>query len=188
MSIVSSLDAEYKRYKALAEAAIAQVGDEELTQPGPGNSNSIDVLVRHLGSNLASRFTDFRTSDGEKPWRDRDAEFEPAALTRAQLLELWEGGWQALFTALAGLTDADLADTVVVRRQPLHIDEALHRSLAHTAYHVGQIVYIAKAMRSEAWRCLSIPRGGSQAHNAAGRPEHAAAHAAHLAKLAESQS
>ena len=187
MTTIASLEAEYKRYKALAEAAISQVGDEELTQAASGDSNSIDMLVRHLGNNLASRFSDFRTSDGEKPWRDRDAEFEAAALTREQLLEVWETGWRALFTALAGLTDADLGETVTIRRQPLRIDEALHRSLAHTAYHVGQIVYIAKAMRSDAWRCLSIPRGGSKAHNAAGRPEHAAAHAAHLAKVKVSE-
>ena len=187
MSLIASIEAEYTRYKALAEAAIQQTGDEELSQTGPGESNSIEMLVRHVGGNLESRFTDFRTSDGEKPWRDRDSEFEAAALTREQLLEGWERGWRALLNAIAGLTDADLADTVTIRRQPLTINEALHRSLAHTAYHVGQIVYMAKAMRGGAWRCLSIPRGGSTAHNQAGRPEHAAAHASHLAALGKPQ-
>lgn len=188
MGVIASLEAEYKRYKALAEAAFQQVGDEELTRTGPGDSNSIDMLVRHLAGNLASRFTDFRTADGEKPWRDRDEEFEPKSLTRAQLMAVWDRGWTALFTALADLSDADLGATVTIRRQPVRIDEALHRSLAHTAYHVGQIVYLAKAMRADSWRCLSIPRGGSKAYNEAGRPEHAAAHAAHLARAAEPQS
>jgi hypothetical protein len=188
MSIVSSLEAEYRRYKALAEAALQQVGDEELAQTGPGDSNSLEMLIRHVAGNLASRFTDFRTSDGEKPWRDRDEEFETRSLTRAELMVQWERGWQALLTAIAGLTDADLGAEVTIRRQPLRIDEALHRSLAHTAYHVGQIVYVAKAMRAGAWQCLSIPRGGSKAHNAAGRPEHAAAHAAHLANVVEPRS
>lgn len=183
MGTIASLDAEYKRYKALAEAAMQQAGDEELSLTGPGDSNSLEMLARHVAGNLASRFTDFRTADGEKAWRDRDDEFEPKTLTREQLQQEWERGWNALFTALAGLTDADLAETVTIRRQPLRIDEALHRSLAHTAYHVGQIVYVAKAMRGGAWKCLSIPRGGSKAHNAAGRPESAAAHAAHVADV-----
>lgn len=177
MSVIASIEAEYRRYKALAEAAIAQVGDEELAEIGPGGSNSIEMMVRHVSGNLRSRFTDFRTSDGEKPWRNRDDEFESANLTRQQLIDGWDEGWRALFEAIAGLTDADLSATVTVRRQSLRIDEALHRSLAHAAYHVGQIVYVAKAMRSDSWTCLSIPRGGSQAHNAAARNESATAHA-----------
>jgi hypothetical protein len=188
MTVIASLDAEYRRYKALAEAAIQQVGDEELGQTGPGDSNSIEMIVRHVAGNLASRFTDFRTSDGEKPWRDRDQEFEPASLTRAQLMDQWDAAWRVLFEALGSLSDEDLAQAVTIRRQPVRIDEALHRSLAHTAYHVGQIVFLAKAMRAEGWRCLSIPRGGSKAYNAAGRPEHAAAHAAHLKQTIEPRS
>jgi hypothetical protein len=180
MSVIASLEAEYRRYKALADAAIGQVGDEELAQTGPGGSNSIDMLVRHVGGNLRSRFSDFRTSDGEKPWRDRDDEFQPAALGRDALLSGWEEAWGALFTALGALSDADLSAMVTVRRQPLRIDEALHRSLAHTAYHVGQIVYLAKAMRGESWRCLSIPRGGSRAYNAAPTHETAASHTSTL--------
>jgi hypothetical protein len=165
VTVIASLEAEYNRYKTLAESAIAQVGDEELTAAGPGGGNTIDMLVRHVAGNLASRFTDFRTSDGEKAWRHRDDEFESAAVTRAALLEQWDAAWRVLFAELARLTDADLSATVTIRRQPLRIDEALHRSLAHTAYHVGQIVYLAKAMRSESWRCLSIPRGMSEAFN-----------------------
>jgi hypothetical protein len=182
MSVIASLEAEYRRYKALADAAIGQVGDEELAETGPGGSNSIDMLVRHIAGNLRSRFSDFRTSDGEKPWRDRDEEFETAAASREALIAGWEEGWRVLFTALAALSDADLAATVTVRRQPLRIDEALHRSLAHTAYHVGQIVYLAKAMRGDSWRCLSIPRGASRAYNQSPTHETAASHASTLAQ------
>jgi len=188
MSVIASIEAEYRRYKALAEAAVGQVGDEQLSELGPGGSNSIEMLVRHLSGNLRSRFTDFRTSDGEKPWRNRDDEFEAATLSRQQLLEGWDAGWRALLETIGGLTDADLSATVTVRNQPMRIDEALHRSLAHAAYHVGQIVYVAKAMRAESWTCLSIPRGGSQAHNQSGRPENATAHAATLAARITRQS
>jgi hypothetical protein len=161
MSVVASLEAEYQRYKALADAAIGQVGDEEIARTAPGGSNSIDMLVRHVAGNLRSRFTDFRTSDGEKPWRDRDEEFEPAVRSRQELLGGWEEGWSVLFSALAALSDADLPATVTVRRQPLRIDEALHRSLAHTAYHVGQIVYLARHLASGRWTSLTIPKGRS---------------------------
>ena len=164
LSVISSLQDEYQRYKALAEAAIAQVGDEELSSAQDGG-NSIEMLVRHIAGNLASRFTDFRTSDGEKPWRRRDDEFESASLTRHELLQMWEAGWNVLFAEVDKLTDDDLAQTVMIRRQPLRIDEALHRSLAHTAYHVGQVVFMAKAMRGGAWRTLSIPRGKSEEYN-----------------------
>jgi hypothetical protein len=109
-------------------------------------------------------------------------------LTRQQLIESWEEAWRALFAALADLSDADLSAMVTVRRQPLRIDEALHRSLAHTAYHVGQIVYLAKAMRAGSWRCLSIPRGGSQAYNLAPTRETAAAYTQRLVKSIERQS
>jgi len=179
-TIVASLDAEYRRYKALAEAALAQVSDDELSRTGPGDSNSIEMLVRHLAGNLRSRFTDFLTDDGEKPWRDRDAEFEPAGLARETLLAEWEEGWRVLFEALAALRDEDLSRSITVRRQTMRIDEALHRSLAHAAYHVGQIVFLAKAMRAGAWRTLSIPKGGSRAYNAAPGNESASAHAASL--------
>jgi hypothetical protein len=184
MSVVDSIASEYKRYKALADAAIEQVTDQELTTAAPGGGNSIEMMVRHIAGNLQSRFTDFRTSDGEKAWRNRDDEFEAAAMNRQQLLESWEKGWSALFDAIGAIGDGDLADTVTIRSQPLRIDEALHRSLAHAAYHVGQIVFLAKSMRGEAWRCLSIPRGMSEAFNrkAASGLQTAAAHAEWLAK------
>jgi hypothetical protein len=177
MSVIASLLDEYKRYNALAEAAISQLGDAELMQLGPGGGNSIDMLIRHLAGNLKSRFTDFRTSDGEKPWRHRDDEFEAASLGRAELMADWEAAWATVLGEVSKLTDEDLDETVTVRRQPLRIDEALHRSLAHTAYHGGQIVYLAKEMRGGAWRTLSIPNGKSEEYNRKATPETAAAHA-----------
>jgi uncharacterized damage-inducible protein DinB len=180
MGVVQSLQDEYKRYKALAEAAIAQVGDEELGYAGQEGGNSIEMLIRHIAGNLKSRFTDFRTSDGEKPWRDRDDEFVSRAVTKAALLEKWARGWRALETAIGALSDADLLQTVTIRRQQLRIDQALQRSLAHTAYHIGQIVFLAKQIRIDGWKCLSIPLGGSAAHNARGADESAKAHARKL--------
>jgi hypothetical protein len=180
--VLASIADEYKRYKALAEAAIAQLTDEELTRVGPAAGNSIDMLIRHVAGNLKSRFTDFRTSDGEKPWRRRDDEFEAASLSRVELMAMWENAWAVVLDEVGKLRDADLANTVTVRRQPLRIDEALLRSLAHTAYHVGQIVYLAKAMRGESWRTLSIPKGKSEEYNRNASRETAAAHTEHLRK------
>lgn len=183
--MISSIRAEYERYKALGEAAIAQLDDAELPLPGPGGGNSITVLVWHVAGNLASRFTDFRTADGEKPWRDRDDEFAPRVVSRRALLERWDAGWGALFAALDGLRDDDAGKTVTIRGHALRIDEALHRSLAHTAYHVGQIVYLAKAFRAGRWRCLSIPLGASRAYNERRPDERAASHAARLTEAAK---
>lgn len=166
-SVIESIEAEYRRYQTLAESAMAQLSDDELAKEPPGFGNSIAVLVWHVAGNLESRFTDFRTSDGEKPTRDRDSEFLSRTPTRGELLSKWASGWSALKGALAPLTDADLSASVTIRTQPLRIDQALHRSLAHTAYHVGQIVYLAKLWRGPAWDTLSIPLGGSAAYNQA---------------------
>jgi hypothetical protein len=118
-------------------------------------------LAWHVSGNLKSRFTDFLTADGEKPWRDRDAEFQSRRVTQAELLEKWEEGWGVLFATLRDLTDSDLGRSVTIRNHPLSAAEALHRSLAHISYHVGQIVFIAKAMRGKEWENLSIPPGQS---------------------------
>jgi GNAT superfamily N-acetyltransferase len=174
--VVSSALAEYRRYKALAEAAMAQLDEAELSQPGPGGGNSIAMLVWHVSGNLASRFTDFRTSDGEKPWRHRDDEFVQRTVTHGELLDRWESGWRALFGALEPLVDADLAGSVTVRGQSLRIDQALLRSLAHTVYHAGQILYLAKSIRGAAWTNLSIPLGASDTYNRAPAFESADAH------------
>ena len=123
------------------------------------------MLVWHISGNLKSRFTEFLRSDGEKPWRARDEEFVARSVTRAQLLAKWEEGWSVLFAALRDLNGDDLERTVTVRQQPLAVHEALHRSLSHAAYHVGQIVYIAKSLRPGQWKYMSIPPGKSEEYN-----------------------
>lgn len=160
-ALVASIEGEYRRYKSLGENAVVQLPDDQLVDAA-GVSNSIATIVWHLAGNLTSRFTDFLTSDGEKPWRDRDSEFLARQVTRAELHAKWEDGWRVLFAALSALTDADLAKTVTIRGQPHTVAEALHRSLAHTSYHVGQIVFVAKALRGADWRYLSIPPGKSR--------------------------
>lgn len=179
-AIVGSIDAEYRRYKALAEAALEQAPEGTLSQPGPSGGNSLATICWHVSGNLQSRFTDFLTTDGEKPWRRREEEFEARKVTRAKLMAKWNQGWDALLSTLATLTDADLAKTITIRGQALSVHEALHRSLAHTAYHVGQIAYLAHAIRGAEWRYLSIPPGESEPYNANPTHETAAAHAERL--------
>ena len=145
--IVQSIQGEYRRYKKLGEAAIQQLREEELCVGGPGEANSVAVVVWHISGNLKSRFTDFLTSDGEKPWRHRDEEFEERTVSLAELRRKWDEGWGVAFEALEPLTDDDLNRTIVIRGEQFRVHEALLRSVAHTAYHVGQIVHIAKTIR-----------------------------------------
>ena len=179
-SIVGSIRADSLRNKALAEAAIEQVAEPALSADAPDGRNSIAVICWHISGNLRSRFTDFLTADGEKPWRQRDEEFEARSVTRAELLAKWEQGWTVLLETLATLRDDQLQATITIRQQPMLVHEALHRSVAHAAYHVGQIVYLAKAMRGESWRNLSTPRGGTRAYNDAPTNETATAHTGKL--------
>ena len=176
-SIVESIHSEFLRYKALAEGAISQLGEEELSAPAAGAGNSIAVICWHVSGNLRSRFTDFLTTDGEKPWRMREEEFAPRTVTRVELLEKWQQGWEALFQALASVKDDQLEATVTIRGEPFTVYAAFHRALAHTSYHVGQIVYAAKAVRGTDWKYLSIPPGGSDAYNKNPQFERPAAHA-----------
>jgi len=178
--IVESIQGEYVRYKALAEGALGQLSEADLCVSGPNGGNSIAAICWHVSGNFESRFTDFLTSDGEKPWRRREEEFEARTVSRAELMAKWERGWSTVLGALAPLEDDDLGRTVTIRRQPLLVHQALHRSLAHAAYHVGQIVYAAKAMRGGEWRYLSIPPGGSAAYNENPRFERPASHADRL--------
>jgi Protein of unknown function (DUF1572) len=178
--IVSSIRAEFRRYKALAEGAVGQLDDAQLTVPPLGGGNSITVICWHIGGNLRSRFTDFLTTDGEKPWREREEEFRGRIVTRAELLAQWEHGWAVLLEALAELTDNYLAETVTIRGQPLRVHEALHRSLAHVSYHVGQVVYAARAIRGDNWSFLSIPPGQSATYNDAPALEKPEAQAARV--------
>ena len=158
--VIASIEAEYRRYKTLGEGAISQLADAQLPE-ATSSGNSIVTIVWHLAGNLKSRFTDFLSSDGEKPWRDRDSEFLAREVSRNELQAKWEDGWRVLLAALSDLSDADLQRTVTIRSEPHTVAQALHRSLAHTSYHVGQIVYLAKALRGADWRYLSIPPGQS---------------------------
>lgn len=169
MAIVVSIRAEFLRYKLLAEKAMAQVDEAALAAApsGGGGGNSINTICRHVSRNLRSRFTEFLTSDGEKPWRRRDEEFEPRDVSREELLADWEQGWSVLLATLDALGDEDLNRTVVIRAQELSVLEALLRSLAHVSYHVGQIVYAAKAARGADWTYLSIPPGQSEQYKRA---------------------
>jgi uncharacterized damage-inducible protein DinB len=177
-SVIESITGEFTRYKALAEGALSQLTEDQLVAPAPGEGNSIATICWHLGGNLRSRFTDFLTSDGEKPWRRREEEFQARSVTLPELLEHWERGWNVLFATLAALDDADLSRTVTIRGQSFRVDEALHRSLAHASYHVGQVVYAARSLRGTGWRFLSIPPGQSDAFNTAPRLQRPAEHAA----------
>jgi uncharacterized damage-inducible protein DinB len=179
-SLIDSIRAEYLRYKALAEAAMDQLPDDQLSAAGPNGGNSIAVVCWHMAGNLRSRFTDFLTSDGEKPWRQREEEFATRTVSRAELREKWDSGWDALLGALAELDDEQLGRTVTIRGQPLLVHEALHRSLSHASYHVGQVVYLAKALRGPEWRYLSIAPGASDAYNRNPTRERPTAHSASL--------
>ena len=164
-AVIASLEGEYRRYRHLGERAIRQLNDEEVSRTGGPGNNSVAIIVSHVAGNLQSRFTDFLTTDGEKPWRRRDAEFTPQNATQAEVLGKWDAGWGTVLGALAELSDADLGRTVRIRGQALTVVEAVHRSLAHTCYHVGQIVHLAKALRGGDWQHLSIPPGQSEAYN-----------------------
>jgi uncharacterized damage-inducible protein DinB len=164
--LIDSIAAEYRRYKALGDSSLEQVPDDQLSQPGPGGGNSLAIICWHMAGNFQSRFTNFLTTDGEKPWRQREEEFARRTVSRQDLVEKWSEGWKVLFDALDDLNDDDLDKTVTIRGQQLAVHEALHRSLAHASYHVGQIVYIAHSIVGDAWKYLSIPPGGSQAYNA----------------------
>ncbi|ADU51824.1 hypothetical protein Tmar_1716 [Thermaerobacter marianensis DSM 12885] len=155
---LEAVKSRFRYMKDLAERALAQVGDDALTWSPGEESNSITVIIKHLSGNMLSRWTDFLTSDGEKPGRDRDAEFVEERLPRQELMERWERGWQALFAALDALGPDDLLRTVSIRGEPHTVIDAIERQMFHYAYHVGQIIYLAKARAGERWRSLTIPR------------------------------
>jgi hypothetical protein len=155
----------FEHYKDLAEKAVAQVRDEDLHGILGEDGNSIAVIMRHMAGNMRSRFTDFLASDGEKPWRDREGEFAETSLGRAELLADWESGWECFFLAVRPLQDQDLRRTVRIRNEEHTVLDALQRQLAHYAYHVGQIVLLARAFTGNSWYSLSIPRGGTSEFN-----------------------
>jgi hypothetical protein len=153
----------FRNYKALGDRALEQIADDRFhTLIDPG-SNSVAVIVKHVAGNLRSRLGDFLTTDGEKPDRDRDAEFEGGSeVSRDEILRWWESGWTTALTTIESLTPDDLARTVTIRSEPFAVVEALNRIATHTAYHVGQIVLLAKHFAGDRWKTLSIPKGQSK--------------------------
>lgn len=150
-------------HKRMAESAMAQLHDEELFETLDPESNSVAILVKHLAGNMRSRFTDFLTSDGEKPDRFRDREFElSSSTTRAEVMTWWEEGWGIVFAAIEALKPEDVMRTVTVRGQPHTVLQAINRQIAHYAQHIGQIVFLCKHLRASEWNTLSIPRGKSE--------------------------
>lgn len=152
-------------YKRLADGAMSQLSDEHYFQVLDPEMNSIAIIVKHMTGNMVSRWTEFLTSDGEKPTRNRDEEFCNPPQTRVGVHECWEHGWQTLFSALESLTETDLVRTVTIRGEAHSVMQAVNRQLAHYPYHCGQIVFLAKHFRSEGWKSLSVPRGASQTFN-----------------------
>ncbi|MBK8819240.1 MAG: DUF1572 family protein [Saprospiraceae bacterium] len=165
-SFIDSSKKLFLYYKSLGEKAMNQINDDMLFfEPTPG-INSIAIIVRHLQGNMKSRWTDFLTSDGEKPWRNRDEEFEEFVTDRTKLMLLWEEGWQCLFDALDNLSPEDLNKEITIRNQAQSVMDAVQRQIAHYAYHVGQIVYISKINKGDDWQSLSIPKNNSETYNA----------------------
>jgi len=156
---------QFRGYKRLGEGAIAQLKDEELFITPDPESNSVAILIKHLAGNMRSRFTDFLTTDGEKPDRHRDQEFEMNSVSRAEVVRWWEEGWARVFSAIEALKPEDLMRTVTIRSEPHTVFQAINRQLAHYAMHVGQIVFLAKHFRSYEWKSLSVPRGKSEEIN-----------------------
>jgi Protein of unknown function (DUF1572) len=152
-------------YKKLAEQAMAQVSDEGLTVTLDPESNSIAIIAKHLTGNMRSRWMDFLTSDGEKPDRNRDDEFRASPQTRAEIMTAWEASWKIVFEALVPLTDADLARTILIRNERHSVMQAINRQVAHYAYHIGQIVFVAKHLASDRWTSPTIPREKSSDYN-----------------------
>jgi hypothetical protein len=165
-SYLTSVIKQFGYYRTLGESAMEQVPEEGLFWQPDTESNSIAVIVNHLAGNMRSRFTDFLTADVEKPWRNRDAEFVPRFVSRQDLLAYWDQGWSSLFDALSGIGEGQLEEIVYIRNEGHTVIEALNRQLAHYAYHVGQIVYLARMLRGAEWTSLSIPRYQSDVYNA----------------------
>ncbi len=152
-------------YKKLGDDAMAQITEEKLFFQPNEDSNSIAIIVQHLAGNMLSRWTDFLTSDGEKEWRNRDAEFETVIKTKEELISFWNKGWQCLFDALEPLTENDLVTVIYIRNEGHTVMEAINRQLAHYPYHVGQLVFLAKMLADNEWKSLSIPKNKSQEYN-----------------------
>ena len=152
----------FKSYKKTTERALAQAPDAALTATLDPESNSIAQIVKHMYGNMRSRWTDFLNTDGEKPDRDRDSEFETPPQTRAEIMAMWETGWKILFDALEPLSDADVDRRVMIRNEPHSVMQAVNRQMGHYAYHLGQIIYLAKHFTGKDWQAVTVPRGKSK--------------------------
>jgi hypothetical protein len=155
----------FKEYKTLGDKTFAQLNDEEMLYQPNEASNSIAVIIQHLHGNMLSRWTNFLTEDGEKEWRNRDGEFEAQQFSKQQLTDQWNEGWKVLIDTLESLQEDDLLKTITIRTQPLVVIDAINRQMAHYCSHVGQIIYIGRLIKGEAWQSLSIPKGASQQFN-----------------------
>ena len=155
----------FQYYKSLGDKAIAQLDDIQVNWRPNEASNSIAIIVHHLSGNMMSRFTDFLTSDGEKPWRDREAEFDQGYRDKNEMLHAWENGWKAVFSALDSVRETDVDAIVYIRNEGQSVQDAFQRQLAHYASHIGQILYVAKMLKGHDWVSLSIPKGGTAAYN-----------------------
>ena len=155
----------FRYYKKLGEGAIEQLSDAQLFVSLDPEMNSIAIVMKHMAGNMRSRWTEFLTSDGEKPNRNRDSEFEQAPSTRAELLEVWNDGWDRVFSALEPLSDSDLERTITIRGEPHSVMQAVNRQIAHYSYHVGQMVFLAKHLNASGWKSLSVPRNKSAEFN-----------------------
>jgi hypothetical protein len=162
------LDSAIKRmteYKKLGEKTFDQLNDEQMQVQPNNESNSIAIIIHHLHGNMLSRWTNFLTEDGEKAWRNRDEEFELHKASKEQLIQLWNEGWSVLLHTLSSLSEADLSNTVTIRKEPLSVIDAINRQIAHYSYHVGQIVFLGKWIKGSEWKTLSIARKGSADFN-----------------------
>jgi hypothetical protein len=155
----------FKEYKTLGDKTFAQLNDEEMLYQPNEASNRIAVIIQHLHGNMLSRWTNFLTEDGEKEWRNRDGEFEAQQFSKQQLTDQWNEGWKVLIDTLESLQEDDLLKTITIRTQPLVVIDAINRQMAHYCSHVGQIIYIGRLIKGEAWQSLSIPKGASQQFN-----------------------
>ncbi|HVY75248.1 MAG TPA: DUF1572 family protein [Puia sp.] len=162
---LESAKKQFTQYKLLGEKAMSQIPEEKLFWAYNSESNSVSTIVKHLWGNMLSRFTGFLDSDGEKPWRQREAEFDNDINTRDDLMNRWNAGWACLFDALNPLTATDLDRIIYIRNEKHTVLEAINRQLTHYAYHVGQIVFLGKMICGENWQSLSIPRGGTDRFN-----------------------
>ncbi len=152
----------FRYYKSLGDKSLVQIDEEKIHFNFDENSNNVAIIVKHIAGNMLSRWTDFLNSDGEKEWRNRDTEFEDTFQSKAEMMDYWEKGWNCLFNAIDPLKEEDVNKTIYIRNEGHSVMEAMNRQLAHYSYHIGQLVYVIKALKSDSWQTLSIPKGKSE--------------------------